>query len=107
MENEINELDLKFYEAFGEHLTYFRPPEGAYSERSLAAANAAGCKTVLWSFAYRDWERDNQKGAGYAKDSVIPYLYGGSVLLLHAVSSDQCFSARRHYRFRARTGLHI
>lgn len=88
MENEINELDLKFYEAFGEHLTYFRPPEGAYSERSLAATNAAGCKTVLWSFAYRDWERDNQKGAGYAKDSVIPYLYGGSVLLLHAVSSD-------------------
>ena len=43
---------------------------------------------MLWSFAYRDWERDNQKGAGYAKDSVIPYFYGGSVLLLHAVSSD-------------------
>lgn len=88
MENEITELDLKFYETFGKHLSYFRPPEGAYSERSLAATAAAGYKTVLWSFAYRDWERDNQKGAEYAKDSVIPYLYGGSVLLLHAVSSD-------------------
>ncbi len=88
MQEEILNLDLKFYETFGSHMSYFRPPEGAYSERSLSATNALGYRTVLWSFAYKDWETNNQKGADYAFDSVIPYLYPGCVLLLHAVSSD-------------------
>lgn len=88
MQSELLELDMAFYEAFGTHMTYFRPPEGVYSARSLAATEAAGYKTVLWSFAYRDWERDNQKGKQYAVDSVTPYFYNGSVMLLHAVSSD-------------------
>ncbi len=88
MQEEILSLDRQFYETFGSHMTYFRPPEGAYSERSLSATNALGYRTVLWSFAYKDWETDNQKGADYAFDSVIPYLHPGCVLLLHAVSSD-------------------
>lgn len=88
MREEITSLDMKFYETFGSHMTYFRPPEGVYSARSLAAARSAGCINVLWSFAYRDWETNNQKGEQYAADSVIPYLANGSVLLLHAVSSD-------------------
>ncbi len=88
MQEEILSLDIKFYETYGQHMTYFRPPEGAYSERSLAATNAIGYRTVLWSFAYKDWETDNQKGADYAFDSVIPYLHAGCVILLHAVSKD-------------------
>lgn len=88
MQEEILSLDRRFYETFGTHMTYFRPPEGAYSERSLSATNALGYRTVLWSFAYKDWETDNQKGADYAYDSVIPYLHPGCVILLHAVSSD-------------------
>lgn len=88
MQQEITELDMKLYETFGVHTKYFRPPEGAYSERSLAAANAAGYKNVLWSFAYRDWETKNQKGAAHAVESVVPYLHNGCVMLLHAVSQD-------------------
>ncbi len=88
MQEEIISLDLKYYETFGVHMSYFRPPEGSYSERSLAATNNAGYKTVLWSFAYKDWETDNQKGASYAYESVVPYFHNGSVLLLHAVSKD-------------------
>lgn len=88
MQEEINAMDRRFYEAFGSHMTYFRPPEGVYSERSLAATNAAGCKTVLWSFAYRDWSRDEKNGADYAVGCVTPYFYNGCVLLLHAVSHD-------------------
>lgn len=88
MQQEIIELDMKLYETFGVHTKYFRPPEGAYSERSLAAANEAGYKNVLWSFAYRDWETDKQKGAEYAVQSVVPYFHNGCVLLLHAVSKD-------------------
>ncbi len=88
MQEEILNLDRRFYELYGKHMTYFRPPEGAYSERSLAATNELGYKTVLWSFAYKDWETDNQKGADYAFESVVPYLHNGCVILLHAVSKD-------------------
>ncbi|MDP4132955.1 MAG: delta-lactam-biosynthetic de-N-acetylase [Bacillota bacterium] len=88
MEEEITSLDRNFNEIFGKHMKYFRPPEGAYSERSLAASNAAGYTTVLWSFAYRDWETGNQKGSEYAFKSVTGYLHNGCVMLLHAVSSD-------------------
>lgn len=88
MQEEMLALDRSFYERYGTHMSFFRPPEGAYSERSLAATAAAGYRTVLWSFAYRDWETDNQKGAQYAVDSVVPYFHNGCVLLLHAVSSD-------------------
>lgn len=88
MQEEIISLDLKYYETFGVHMSYFRPPEGAYSERSLASTNNLGYKTVLWSFAYKDWETNNQKGASYAYESVVPYFHNGSVILLHAVSKD-------------------
>ena len=88
MQEEILNLDRRFFELYGRHMTYFRPPEGAYSERSLAATNELGYKTVLWSFAYKDWETDNQKGADYAYESVVPYLHNGCVILLHAVSKD-------------------
>ena len=88
MQEEILNLDRRFFELYGHHMSYFRPPEGAYSERSLAATNELGYKTVLWSFAYKDWETDNQKGADYAFESVVPYLHNGCVILLHAVSKD-------------------
>ena len=38
----------------------FRPPAGIFSEQSLAAAACFGYRTVLWSFAYADWDPDRQ-----------------------------------------------
>lgn len=72
----------------GNRTVFYRPPAGAYSERDLNMAKQMGYKTVFWSFAYRDWEVDNQKGEDYAHDSVINSLHDGMVLLLHAVSKD-------------------
>ena len=88
MQEELKILDEKFFEKFGEHMRYMRPPEGEYSPRVLAAAKDAGYKTALWSFAYRDWERNSEKGSKYAFDAVVPYFHNGAVLLLHAVSKD-------------------
>ena len=65
-----------------------RPPMGEYSERVLAAAKQLGYKTVFWSFAYRDFETNNQKGADYAYKMVMSNLHNGAVILLHAVSKD-------------------
>ena len=88
MQEEFKALDDKYESVFGERMRYMRPPEGEFSERVLAAAQDAGYKTVLWSFAYKDWLRDNVRGAEYAKESVIPYFHDGAILLLHAVSKD-------------------
>lgn len=85
---ELSELNDIYYEQYGQNMKYMRPPEGEYSEQILSLAKDMGYKTVLWSFAYRDWEVDNQKGADYAFESVTPYLHDGAIILLHAVSAD-------------------
>lgn len=67
---------------------FFRPPMGEYSVRTLALAHNMGYKTIFWSFAYKDWETDNQPGADKAYNTVMERYHNGSVMLLHAVSSS-------------------
>lgn len=86
--NEITALDDAFFELTGTHMHYIRPPKGEFSERTLAISKDLGYKSIFWSFAYADWERNSIKGAQYAYDSIMPYLHDGAILLLHAVSSD-------------------
>lgn len=88
VKEELNNLNAKCEELYGVTMKYMRPPEGAFSEKSLAVARDLGYKTILWSFAYKDWDVNNQKGYEYAFNSVTPYLHDGAILLLHAVSSD-------------------
>lgn len=85
---EITSLDDGFFALTGQHMKYIRPPKGEFSEKTLAVSKDLGYKSVFWSFAYADWERDKVKGAQYAYDSVMPYLHDGAVILLHAVSKD-------------------
>lgn len=88
LENELLDLDRMFYEKFGVTMKYMRPPMGEFSERTLAISKRLGYTSVFWSFAYRDWETDNQKGTEYAKNTVLEGLHPGGVILLHAVSKD-------------------
>lgn len=88
VESEIMELNRVCEDLYGYKMTYMRPPEGEFSEKSLAVADSLGMRTIMWSFAYKDWDINAQKGADYAYQSVMPYLHNGAVILLHAVSSD-------------------
>ena len=88
LENELLDLDRKFYELFGESMKYVRPPMGEFSERTVALSKNLGYTSVFWSFAYRDWETNNQKGTEYAKETVLNAIHPGEVMLLHAVSVD-------------------
>lgn len=88
IENELSELNKKCEEMYGVSMSYMRPPEGEYSERVLAVARDMGYKTILWSFAYKDWDINMQQGADYAYSQVTEYLHDGAIMLLHAVSSD-------------------
>lgn len=88
VQSEINELNKLCGQMYGAQMCYMRPPEGEYSEKVLAVAEDMGYKTIMWSFAYKDWDVNLQKGKDYAVSQVVPYFHNGAILLLHAVSSD-------------------
>ena len=88
LEQEVLSLDLAFYNAYNKHMKYLRPPEGAYSEKSLAVTKNVGYTNVFWSFAYDDWDTKRQKGKEYAIKKVTDNLHPGCVILLHAVSES-------------------
>ena len=87
-QKEICALDDRFFDLFGVHMTYFRPPKGEYSARTLAIANNLGYTNVFWSAAYQDWDVNVQKGVDYAYTQIMDQLHPGCVMLLHAVSPD-------------------
>lgn len=64
----------------------YRPPEGKFSDRSLSIANAMGYNTVLWSYAYSDWDVDNQPPIESSLNKALDNNFAGSVVLLHAIS---------------------
>ncbi len=92
--DELGGLNHVFFEKYGKNMKYMRPPEGEYSRRVLAVAQNLGYKTILWSFAYKDWDTKNQKGKDYAFNQVTPYLHDGAIILLHAVSKDNTEALR-------------
>lgn len=95
MRREVADLDSLFYEKFNRHMTFLRPPRGEYSGHTLALTSEMGYINVFWSFAYDDWNRNNQKGWENAYNKVMPNLHNGAVLLLHAVSSDNAQALER------------
>lgn len=88
LEEELLSLDRQFYDRYGISMKYLRPPKGEYSERTLYLSKKLGYTNVFWSFAYKDWETNNQKGAEYAYNQVMMGVHNGIVILLHAVSRD-------------------
>lgn len=95
VQNELSELNKKSEELYNYTMRYMRPPEGEYSERVLKIAEDMGYTTVMWSFAYKDWDVNLQQGADYAYESVVPYFHDGAIILLHAVSSDNANALER------------
>ncbi len=88
IKEEVLRLHQSIYEKFGYEMKYIRPPKGEYSERTLSITNSLGYKTVMWSFAYKDWDEKNQNGEEKAKKIIIDNLHNGEVMLLHATSKD-------------------
>lgn len=65
----------------------FRPPAGIFSEQSLAVASYCGYRSVMWSFAYADWDPDKQPSQEEALNKMKGRLHNGAIYLLHAVSA--------------------
>ena len=86
--SELVGLNDSFKELTGQDMKFMRPPKGEFSEKTLAAIQKNGYKSVFWSIAYADWNTNNQKGVNYAVEQVTKQFHNGAVILLHAVSED-------------------
>ena len=86
IEKEVMDLHKSVYEKFGYEMKYIRPPKGEFSERTLKVTNSLGYKTVMWSFAYEDWNEDKQPDEEQAKKKILDNLHNGEIMLLHGNS---------------------
>ncbi len=84
-EQETMNLHNYINEKFNYQMTLFRPPMGEFSERVLAQTQQLGYKTMLWSYAYKDWDPDNQMEPAKALEKLNGALHNGAIYLLHAV----------------------
>jgi peptidoglycan-N-acetylmuramic acid deacetylase len=83
---EVMKLHQVIYEKYNYEMKYMRPPKGEFSERTLSLCEKLGYKTVMWSFAYVDWEENKQPSEEEAMQKIIPNLHNGEIMLLHATS---------------------
>ncbi len=83
---EVLDLHQVMNEKFGYEMKYIRPPKGEFSERTLKITNSLGYKTVMWSFAYEDWNEDKQPDEEKSKQKILDNLHNGEIMLLHGNS---------------------
>lgn len=85
---ELQSVADAYREATGEEMPpYYRPPQGVYSEENLKMAKSLGYRTVFWSLAYVDWNRDAQPTPEQAYEKLLPRIHPGAVVLLHSTSA--------------------
>jgi delta-lactam-biosynthetic de-N-acetylase len=83
---EIKTLHNAVLNAYGYEMKYMRYPMGRASEQSAALMEQAGYTPVFWSFAYADYDTDNQPDQTSSLAYMLESLHPGAVYLLHAVS---------------------
>ncbi|MCM1258354.1 MAG: N-acetylmuramoyl-L-alanine amidase [Roseburia sp.] len=71
---------------FNYDMFLFRFPAGKFSEQSLAVVNNCGYRSVFWSFAYLDYDVNNQPNETESLQKMIDKLHPGAIYLLHAES---------------------
>ena len=86
MKTEVMDLHQAIYEKFNYEMKYIRPPKGEFSKRTLEYTNSLGYQTVMWSFAYEDWNENNQPNEEKSKQKIIENLHNGEIMLLHGNS---------------------
>ena len=84
--NEVTGLHDYIKNQFGYDMHLFRYPAGKFNEQSLALLNNLNYKTVFWSFAYLDYDVENQPEPAESLQKMIDCLHPGALYLLHAES---------------------
>ena len=88
IEAELSKLEAACLKKTGKSMSkYYRPPEGRFDESSIKCVCELGYKTVFWSFAYADWDNNDQMSASSAKKKIMENIHNGEIMLLHPTSS--------------------
>ena len=84
---QLSSLCDVLYETTGVKMApFYRPPEGRFSIENLKFASELGYKTVLWSFAYADWDNQRQPSEEEAVKKILDNAHPGEIMLLHPTS---------------------
>ena len=86
IEKEVMQLHQAIFEKFNYEMKYIRPPQGEFNSRTLKKCQELGYKTVMWSFAYVDWDENKQPSTEEGKNMIMNNLHPGEIMLLHANS---------------------
>ena len=84
---ELNALYNYLQDTYGYKMYLFRPPSGYYSERAIAVAESLGYRTVFWSYAYADWDLNNQPPVSEALANALSGAHGGAIYLFGGSST--------------------
>lgn len=84
---ELKDLEALYEEKVGGKMScFYRPPQGKYNQANLEWARELGYKTVFWSLAYVDWNKDSQPTKEEAFDKLLNRIHPGAIVLLHSTS---------------------
>jgi peptidoglycan-N-acetylmuramic acid deacetylase len=88
LKKELEGVEDAFEELTGEKMVKMvRPPEGGYSEKSLANTKKLGYTTIFWSIALpNDWNLKDQPSKATTLALFKKQNHKGAIVLLHAVS---------------------
>lgn len=85
--SELEQVEVLYEQTTGKKMSkYYRPPQGIFSSMNLEMANSLGYKTIFWSLAYVDWNKNSQPTKEEAFKKILPRLHNGTILLLHSTS---------------------
>lgn len=87
-EEELAGAAGRLAEEYGYQTRLFRFPEGLYSPAALARAARAGQHSIFWSYAYRDWEADDQPGEAQSLQDALDAAFPGIIYLLHPMATN-------------------
>ncbi len=84
---ELGRMETAYRTLTGQEMArYYRPPEGRFTLENLDWAKELGYSTILWSFAYADWDNEKQPDPEAALEKILAGAHNGMVLLLHPTS---------------------
>ena len=85
---ELKAMEDAYRELTGTEIArYYRPPEGRFSRENLDWARELGYDTILWSYAYADWDNDRQPDPEASVGKILAGTHNGEVILLHPTSA--------------------
>ena len=105
LEEEIYLLEFKFNEITNSKLSkYFRPPQGVYSLEQLDKISSLGYKTIFWSLAYMDYDKNNQPSYQTALNLLKSRTHNGAIILLHNTSKTNSEILDEYIRYHLNLG---